>query len=578
MQFAVDSGFTYQIENVALQFTGTARVQQLCFVIFVGQQFKVTQRPVGFSPGQWRHQVIDNHRLRAALGLRTFAGVVDDKRINVGHRPKDCVRPTVLRQPDALARQPFEIAVLTHMHHCMSAVGVTQPEIKRQISMRRHQIRIVIHRAGIDLIPPCRLNSDKGQAKTQTGNHHAPVPEHRILVRLTPTLGHRLPIGLGQGIKHRLVLIKPQTLQARTQIEVVQIVAYPTQQLRYQLGAAVWQRAIKRVTFHLQCPQDIQCCGWRVQTDAIANAAITGRVIGQNQGDALVCIGHPGQLDPAPRQFSDKIHAFRLRSIAHHVRLTALTAPGQILEADRAADDPPVQLRQRNVHGQVSGAEALLTVTPAGFVILSANGLNHRNIAPERTQVRRLRAGLRKAGGIQNDARVHLIQQVLDHGQTARFFEAGDSNWQGIESRCLQTLAKHIDKRGVGRLQVRAIEQHCGHGLPGQPVGLPMGELRAGMGRVVDRGTRQGLWFVPRIVTPQPLAGQAAIELQRVVPPALTQKMPKPFALFGRHGAQTAEFRVGAIIARYQNQRDAAFRQLHEALNAIAPVANATVQ
>ena len=184
--------------------------------------------------------MIDNHRLSAPLGLRTFAGVVDDKRIHIGHRPKDRVRPTVLGQPDALARQPFQIAVLTDMHHCVSAVGVAQPEIKRQISMRRHQIRIVIHRAGVNLIATRRLNPDKGQAKAQTGNHHSSVTEHRITVGLTPALGHRLPIGLGQGFEHRQVLIERQTLQARTQIEAVQVVTHPTQQLRNQLSAAVW--------------------------------------------------------------------------------------------------------------------------------------------------------------------------------------------------------------------------------------------------------------------------------------------------------------------------------------------------
>ena len=183
-----------------------------------------------------------------------------------------------------------------------------------------------------------------------------------------------------------------------------------------------------------------------------------------------------------------------------------------------------------------------------------------------------------KAGGIENHPGVHLVEQILHHRQAAWLFKAGHGNRQGVEPRRLQTLAEHIDKRGVGRLQMRAIEQQRGHRLPRLPVGLPVLECRAGMSRMINRGTRQGLRLVPAIVTAQPLVGQAAIELQRIVPPALAQKVPEPLSLLGGHSAQGAEFRVGTVITGHQDQGHATLGQLHQPLNAVAPVADTTVQ
>ena len=230
------------------------------------------------------------------------------------------------------------------------------------------------------------------------------------------------------------------------------------------------------------------------------------------------------------------------------------------------------------MHRQVSRAKALFAVAPAGLVVLGADGLNYRDIAPKRPQVRGFGARLSETGGIENDCGLNLIQPVLHHCQATRLLETGHGNRQGIETCGLHALAEHIDKRGIGRLQMRAIEQQRRHRIPGLPVSLPVTELRAGMRRMINRGTGQGLRLVPPIVAAQPLGGQATIELQGIVQPALAQKMPQTLTLAGRHRAQCAELRVGTVIARHQNQGDATFGQLHQALDAVAPVTYAAVQ
>jgi hypothetical protein len=86
LQVAVDVVGLDQFEDVALQLAGTARVEQLRFVVLVGQLLQVAQRAVGFGAGQRRHQVVDDHRLGAALGLGALARVVDDERVDVRQR------------------------------------------------------------------------------------------------------------------------------------------------------------------------------------------------------------------------------------------------------------------------------------------------------------------------------------------------------------------------------------------------------------------------------------------------------------------------------------------------------------
>jgi len=365
--------------------------------------------------------------------------------------------------------------MLADVNHTVGTVGVAQPEIEREIAVRRHQVRVVVHRARVNLIPPSRLNADKGQAKTQAGDHHPAAAEHRILFWRPPTLQHGQPVGLRQRVEHRQVVIQPEALLAWTLINSVEVVADAAEQLLDQRGAAFRQLIRQRITFLAQRAQDIQRRRRRIEPDAIADATIAGRVVGQDQRNAFFAVGYSGQIGPTPRQFSDEIHSFGLRAVAHHVRLAALAAPRQVLEADRSADDPPVQFRQRNVHGQVPRAETLVAGLPTGLVILGANGLDHRNIAAKRPDMRRFGTRLGKAGSVENYRGADFVQPVLDHRQAAGFFQAGHGNRQRVQPRRLQALAENIDEGGIGRLQVRAIKQHGGHGLSGLPVGLPIG-------------------------------------------------------------------------------------------------------
>ncbi|MNC35312.1 hypothetical protein D3C75_837920 [compost metagenome] len=230
------------------------------------------------------------------------------------------------------------------------------------------------------------------------------------------------------------------------------------------------------------------------------------------------------------------------------------------------------------MHGQVTRPQALLAGFPAGLVVLRADGLQHRDVATERAQVGPFGARQGKAGGVDQHFGTHLVQPGFDLLQAGAFLEAGHGDRQRVEPGGLQALAEHIDERGVGRLQVRAIEQQWRYRLFGMPLRVPVLQRGAALGRVIHGGARQRLRLVPGIVAAQPLAGQAVEQVDGVGLAALAQVVPEAFGLLAADTAQAGQLRVRAVVARHQDQLHATASQLDQLLDAIAPVADAAVQ
>ncbi|MOA35975.1 hypothetical protein D3C78_1574720 [compost metagenome] len=95
---------------------------------------------------------------------------------------------------------------------------------------------------------------------------------------------------------------------------------------------------------------------------------------------------------------------------------------------------------------------------------------------------------------------------------------------------------------------------------------------------MIDGRAWQGLRLGPRIIAAEPLAAEVVKQVQGIAQPALAQELPEPVAVFAGHVAQVTEFRVWTIIPWHQDQLHPAPGQFHQALNAIAPIADAAVQ
>ena len=77
-----------QRQDVFGQHGGAFRIEVRGQRILVDQRFQPCQVVMQLGTGHWRRQVIDDDGAGAALGLDAFAGIVDDKGIEMRQRPQ----------------------------------------------------------------------------------------------------------------------------------------------------------------------------------------------------------------------------------------------------------------------------------------------------------------------------------------------------------------------------------------------------------------------------------------------------------------------------------------------------------
>ncbi len=90
-----------------------------------------------------RRQMADGDGADAALGLRGFAGVVDDEGIDHGQIADQRFGPAGLRQRHRFAGQPFQRAMRAHMDQRINALPA-EPEMERDIAVAGNAGEVVI--------------------------------------------------------------------------------------------------------------------------------------------------------------------------------------------------------------------------------------------------------------------------------------------------------------------------------------------------------------------------------------------------------------------------------------------------
>ena len=83
---AVEPGGGGKAQDLAAEMFDPPGIDAGGFVILVHQRLEITQRAVAFGAGERRGEVIDDDRLRAALGLCALAGVVHDEGVDMRDR------------------------------------------------------------------------------------------------------------------------------------------------------------------------------------------------------------------------------------------------------------------------------------------------------------------------------------------------------------------------------------------------------------------------------------------------------------------------------------------------------------
>ena len=208
----------HEVEDLFAQNREAARVHPRRLVVLVDEAFEIGERAVALRPGEGRRQVVDDDRLRAPLGLRPLARVVDDERIDVRQGAERRLREARSGEGEGLSRQPFEVPVLPHVHD-----GVhprPQPGVEREVAVRGNEVGVVVAGRGVDVVAPRRLEPDHDVAEAKRRHRHRcfrlrlpfrlPFPgrrqEVRIPLRPPPSLANRLAHCFGQaGVEREVV-------------------------------------------------------------------------------------------------------------------------------------------------------------------------------------------------------------------------------------------------------------------------------------------------------------------------------------------------------------------------------------
>jgi len=394
-------------------------------------------------------------------------------------RAQHHIGPARIGQRDALARQPFQVAVLAHVHHGVDAKHMAQPEVERQIAVRRRQLGIVIAGVVVDPVGPRRLDADEDMTAAHAGDHEAAVAHHRIGLRRAPARRDGVAVGLRQLRQPRLVVAHGEALECRAPCMLIDIVGDAARQAAHQRVAVGRQRS-ERIAGIAQHRQDAHHGGRRIEPHAIADAPFAGRIVRQDQREPLVGGRHGAQAAPAARQFRHEPHAPGIGLIAHHIHFRMRATPCQSLEADGSRDDAAVDFRHGDVHRHVPRAQALAIGEPVVAIAAAENHLQDGRIVGQR-RVGLPRAIERRGGkrrGIEHQRHAMRVAQLLQNLAADRLLERTERQRQRTEPGIEQSVGQRVEHLGVARLQVRAIEQQRHHRrvaqAPRGPFALPV--------------------------------------------------------------------------------------------------------
>ena len=174
------------------------RVQRRDVRVLVEQLLEPRDVAVGLGPGHRRDEVVDERGVRAALGLRPLARVVDQERVDQRQVAERRVGPAGGGHPQRLAGQPLEVAVLAEVHDRVRAEAALalrrgEPAVRAEVVVARRQVRVVVDRDRVLAEAARRLHDQHDVAAAQGGDDDLAVRVGTVDVQLA---GRRTPVRL----------------------------------------------------------------------------------------------------------------------------------------------------------------------------------------------------------------------------------------------------------------------------------------------------------------------------------------------------------------------------------------------
>ena len=347
-----------QRQDLAPQMGDAAGIDAGSLVIFIDQRFEIAQRTVAFRACQRRGEVVDDDRLCPTFGLRAFAGVIDDKGIDMGNGAEDRLGQAGVGKGDGLTGQPFEIAVLAHVDQRVRREMFTQVDVKCEVVVRRRQVGGVVGLLWVDIVSAGGLHADHRVAVLVDGELETAGPmgglgclrrgclgqEEGVVLGLAPSVGDLLFDRPGQGVKVREIGGKRERRTALGLRPVGQVVGRAGEDLRHQ-RVAVGGNVVERIARLVQQVEHMDRRRRRVEADAIGEATVLVWVIGEDQSDLALRRFRAAQNGPVPRQLRDKVDAVATGLPSGDRAFGRRVEKGFALEGDGPRQDAAIDLR-----------------------------------------------------------------------------------------------------------------------------------------------------------------------------------------------------------------------------------------
>ncbi len=485
-------------DDLLLEKTRAAAIEAIGRGILLDDTFHLRQRAVQAGSTERRREMTDRDGGQPAFGLGRFARIVDDERVDDGNRPQHLLRPTFCRQGQRLAGQPFERAMRAEVDERIDLLFIAQPGIGGDI------VRVRLGRGVVISATAIGLQQDDDLAAAQMARR---TIEQRRDVR-------RLPV---------------------TCADVVARIA--------------------------QQPQDLERAFGGIEADGVAGAAAARRIVRQDKREPALVALLGAQPCPGRRQARHVVDTSGVGDMTDRGELQLPIGVRCRLERNGARQQPAIEFRQHDVHGQVGRREATAGLGPGLAGAAGEHDLEDGGIG--RVEHSRIVLAHRREGsGVENDRGPAMLDQPAEFVLDGRVLEAAHGHAERHKSPPLERRHQVVDRLDVGRDEIGTIEDDEGE--------------RSRLAGITEHGDwADGSRRPPRVVAAQQGA-DVAERLVQVVGPAVAEEAIEHGKIGRRDRGHGGKPRILTIVTGQGSEQDAAVaRQVGNALQAVAPVVEA---
>ena len=261
------------------------------------------------------------------------------------------------------------------MTACTSPHGA-QPRIEREVAVRGHQVGVVVGRLRVDVVAARRLQADDHVAALERGQGE--LVGGGEVERVVPGLA---PAFVDAAAHRRRQRVEEPAVRAQAQGDrylaaVPRGVGRPAAEPPDQC-VAVAREVRDAMARAFEGAQQLDHAGGGVQSDPVADPAVAVRVVGEDDREAAPFDRRAAQPQPARGELRDELDPVGHRLVDDQRALRGLVETGLALEGDCAGEDPPVDLGQCHVHGDVPGGESPGAGAPVLLVAAGEHHLEH---------------------------------------------------------------------------------------------------------------------------------------------------------------------------------------------------------